>query len=550
MSRPSQRRRLDLSFESIGSNTSIYLLSTFLQLPEVLKFTEISKYFNRIIHSNMNVIVMTILRHNHQQPSKENIVLLQRRCPKGLFPVYPVYNRTFVGRCFGTYPNYIKNKARNWTLSIITAVDHKGSEPTNVWINNWVRNAIKDYYNGSHFSYLFKVQTVQISLHSKAVNISAPSEGKINVHEVNKKIMHRLTLNLPDGMCTIENRRVVLVGNKTLNETGILYEFPTSSIFHSEFQNVLSQVHKVHNLSILNCHSVVSNFIIGADYEVLKVHNTEFERRDYPNRYETELFQMCGPMFVKDKVGVRNKRQSINWLNKRFYLHMWCEVFPWQQMHIAGSSILGALDSSLDESIYPIGDLDFFNVTPISNRTWRKLVRDFMSTLVSLANRVRLVVSSRDVLHRVTRMKWRVRWNNDTPDTCFDFVYVHVPLVYPIYAFDISLSQSSFDGTDFYCSPAFKQALITNTFTSANFGGSGSDLQLQLSRPYKYVSRGYNFIVSKDINETDMREIEAILENAYQQRLRRPRNTLPPYSGLVRSTLDIYKIHDKFINLL
>jgi len=115
----------------------------------------------------------------------------------------------------------------------------------------------------------------------------------------------------------------------------------------------------------------------------------------------------------------------------------------------------------------------------------------------------------------LTRIKYTIIWDGTDDSVSFDFVYVPpnaATYVYPINAFHISLSHASFDGNKFRCTQSFRQSIITNTFTSCIFGGIKDDLEFQLDRVYKYVSRGYNLLVSKEMKDAEICKIESVLE--------------------------------------
>ena len=364
-------------------------------------------------------------------------------------------------------------------------------------------------------------------------------------------------LNSKDSFLNSKELKFETLHHLGVLKIDILYNYPNNTIFESKYQFLLYKINDGYDLSILNTYFVVCNFTVDINYKILCVHHkrTRFKARNFPNRYESELFKMVGPTICKRNIILRTKRQSILWMNSRFHLDKWTDEFPWEHMHMCGSSVLGALDPSLDESVYPIGDLDFFNLGTIDNREWRGLIDNFMVYMKGCNHKTRLDDCSWINLDMFTRFKCAILFDglaasNEDNWVYFDFVYVPNATTYPINAFDISLSQASFDGNNFYCSQSFKQSIITNTFTSCVFGGIKKDLEYQMERVYKYVSRGYNLLISKDMKDDEVCKIESILESTNYVKYKLMKYKGCDYIGINRLTLDIYNIHDKFINMI
>ena len=509
----------------------------------------------------MNAILKSVLKLKHGQIMKENIHVLKELRKREWLPLFgrpshwPGTSHTSIGRCLQTYAHLIAFHQNNWTLSV--SVENESKIPSIPFIDDIVQRCIRDHYDGDSRAYLFTVRSVKTSPTTVTINITKPESLKRVLLPITfrNRVESRLALNLQNLGASINNKRVVLFGDNTKNEQGILYNFPNNIIFSEERHKQLSKMSKGHNLALLECYFVVCNFVNGTHFKSFDVHQTRFESRIFPNKYESELFKIIGPVTHKPKISLRSQQESIAYMETHYHLNKWYEWISWRHMHMCGSAVLGALDSTFNGTVYPVGDVDIFNASTLCNKKWKKLVRKFMQALERTHTIVNLTVERIDWYAFVPRIKIAVFWKDTSEHTAFDFVFIPTaePLIYPTNRFDISLAQCSFDGKGFYCTNAFKESIKTNTFTSCNFGGKKEDLCLQLQRPYKYVSRGYNLLVSNDMDETEVCAIESILQNVADKRLDQEpiRDRLTSYSaGMCRLKLDMYQIQDKFMNLI
>jgi len=544
------------SFETIGTDVVVYTLSTFLDLSAIHRAKGISTYLNATINNNMNTIVKEILRLKNEPNLKENVKRLRKvryvisRC---------MTTDPYIVQSFGTYSNQIAMQRNN--CSLLIKFNEQKCIPPSAFIEQIVKSTIKDHCKDLLMSYkIIKVRVIEIAPFTITIKISNPipeiigsPPHPININILKKTLEKRLVLNMHNYIATIDNKRTVLFGDRKQNEIGILYNYPNSNIFGGKYQSLLYKVNHYCELSVLNTYFMICNFIRHVDFKIVNVHHkkTRFTARNFPNKYESELFKLVGPNVCKRNIILRTKRQSILWMNRRFHLDEWKDEFPWGHMHMCGSSVLGALDPSLDESVYPIGDLDFFNIGRLNNKRWSRLVVVFMAYITSCNHTVYVDTHSQTNNNILTRVKYSIQWDGTDDCVYFDFVYVPNHPTHPINAFDISISQAAFDGNNFYCSQSFKQSIITNTFTSCIFGGIKEDLELQMERPYKYVSRGYNLLVSKEMKDAEVCKIESILERTnHEKYFHVLTHSLQRYVRLHKQTLDIYNVHDKFINLI
>ena len=72
------------------------------------------------------------------------------------------------------------------------------------------------------------------------------------------------------------------------------------------------------------------------------------------------------------------------------------------------------------------------------------------------------------------------------------------------------------------------------------------DLRYRMESMYdKYIMRGYNLLISKDMNEVDVLKIEEVLESLDYH----PKFICWSWETN-KLAFDIYNIHDKFINMI
>ena len=550
------RKIVPPSFETIGTDMIVYIFSSFLDLRTIYRSKRINIHLYAIIDNNMNIMVRKVLILKNELNLADNLKGLRdlRRLEK-----LEESQTTDISRCLETYFHQIK--MRKNICSLLVKFNNQKCIPSIEFIKQIVKNTINDHY--PKWADKIKFRLIKVVSFTIAINISIPisdKNGLLNITHLKVRLKNRLVLNMHNWIATIDNKRTVLIGSRRHNETGILYNYPNSNIFGKKYQSLLYKINNGYDLPVLNTYFVVCNFIRGVNYRIIGVHHkkTRFTARKFPNKYESELFKLVGPNVCKRNIILRTKRQSILWMNRRFRLDKWTDEFPWEHIHICGSSILGALDPSLDESVYPIGDLDFFNNGRISHRRWYILVLEFVAYIKACNHLVSVNEMSYNDDDELTRVKYTIIWDGTEDWVSFDFVYVPRAATYPINAFDISLSQASFDGNNFYCTQSFKQSIITNTFTSCIFGGIKDDLEFQLDRVYKYVSRGYNLLVSTEMKDAEVCKIESVLERTNYEKYKAlssierdlRRREQPNYIGLSKLTLDIYNIHDKFINMI
>ncbi len=545
-------------FKSVSNDVKGYLVSTYCDINDAVQLRVVNRNFYNLIDDG---IIRKIIQMRHHKPLKENLKELRKMRKKELNK--EVKNK-LLRNCLWSYTGLIFEATHKRCTLFLWVKDDSDRvlERVEVHVNTVLSSEFHDFVvlvckEAKHYLAIriFVRDVLDAHFASNARGLC----GNYSLKTSRKAIQKRLKRHMSNIIIDMKWQRVRLFANTNICERGILYEFPNSVVYGSKFDRSLRVFDA---FPYVQCYSRVCNFITGVDYTLIDVHAVEFGARGM-NKYELSLFKKVDVGVTSNKTGVkiRDKKESINIFKRKFHFNLWKRDFPWGCFDICGSSALFAIDPSFDESIYPVSDLDCFCVADITRAEWILRVRLFIEILKRRKYKVSEVThDSRNIeprpgivntLSHLSRLKYKVLFSTKYEPIFFDFVWVTCAgRRHAINNFDIEISQVCFDGIDFWCTNAFVEAINTNTFISSNCGGVPQDLKVQLTRPYKYLTRGYDWYVPLDM---DVEQVEKTIKSHLKEGLAIKVNTqinrFRPYGNLCKISLDMFGILNKFLML-